>query len=160
MIYKRMVLLGLVALSNHVMAGELPDPNTTPGALNPAVTQANIHETICVKGYTKTIRPPASYTSKLKREQIGREGDMKEFEEDHLVPIGLGGNPTDVHNLWAQQRGGEYNAEKKDELELKLMDLVCHGQLPLATAQHDIATNWIQAYKTYGGEKYNGGAGE
>ncbi len=31
----------------------------------------------------------------------------------------------------------------------KLYDDVCAGQLDLKTAQHDIATDWIAAYKKY-----------
>ncbi|MGW4529241.1 hypothetical protein [Amycolatopsis sp. NPDC004378] len=41
----------------------LPDPACTPGALNPDVTQASIGSTICVSGWTATIRPrPATPT--------------------------------------------------------------------------------------------------
>ena len=153
---KKVILLSLMVFSGYSVAGELPSIDTTPGAINPAVTQANIHETICVKGYTKTIRPPAWWTSKLKRQAIGQNGNMKDWEWDHELPLNLGGSPTDLRNMWAEPRFGEWNAERKDELELKLMDLVCHGHFPLATAQHDITTNWIDAYKKYGGEKYHG----
>lgn len=48
----------------------LPDPRLTPGAINPEVTRDNIDSTICVPGFTRTIRPPARYTSRLKREQL------------------------------------------------------------------------------------------
>ena len=41
-------------------------PMLTPGALNPDVTQVNIHSTICVPGWTATIRPPPDYTDALK----------------------------------------------------------------------------------------------
>jgi hypothetical protein len=34
-------------------------------------------------------------------------------------------------------------------LERKLHKLVCAGQLDLKTAQRDIASNWIEAYKKY-----------
>lgn len=37
----------------------------------------------------------------------------------------------------------------KDDLEDHLRDLVCEGQLDLATAQREIAGNWIEAYKKY-----------
>jgi len=47
-----------------------PDPETTPGVTNPEVTQANIHQTICVRGWTGTIRPLRSYTDTLKRQQL------------------------------------------------------------------------------------------
>ena len=155
---KKVILLSLMVFSGYSVAGELPAINATPGSINTAVTQANIHETICVKGYTKTIRPSSYYTSKLKRKQIGYDGNMRDFEEDHLIPLSIGGNPTDMANLWPQPRNVEFGADQKDQLELKLWYLVCHGQLPLATAQHDIATNWIEAYKKYGGKKYNGSA--
>jgi hypothetical protein len=37
-----------------------PDPHRTPGAINPAVTQDTIASTICVKGWTRTVRPLGS----------------------------------------------------------------------------------------------------
>jgi hypothetical protein len=37
----------------------------------------------------------------------------------------------------------------KDALERKLHKLVCAGQLDLKTAQREIASNWIEAYKKY-----------
>ena len=46
---------------------ELPDPRCTPGAINPNVTQANITSTICVSGWTKTVRPPTSVTNRMKK---------------------------------------------------------------------------------------------
>jgi hypothetical protein len=62
---------------------ELPDSDSTPGAIDPAVTQANIHQTIYVPGYSRTLRPPSWYTSKLKHRQLSAEGifgRMREFE--------------------------------------------------------------------------------
>src|SRR5947209_1950760 len=52
----------------------LPDPLCTPGAIDPRVTQANIRTTICVSGYTATVRPPVSYTNALKARQIDEYG--------------------------------------------------------------------------------------
>jgi hypothetical protein len=37
----------------------------------------------------------------------------------------------------------------KDALEDRLRQMVCGGQLDLTTAQHEIAVNWIAAYKKY-----------
>ena len=51
-----------------------PDPSLTPGVLNPAVTQATIHSTICVSGWTATIRPGSPYTGALKVQQIAQYG--------------------------------------------------------------------------------------
>jgi hypothetical protein len=37
----------------------------------------------------------------------------------------------------------------KDDLEERLDEMVSTGQLDLTTAQRDIATDWIAAYKKY-----------
>src|SRR6266498_802637 len=76
--------------------------STLVGTLNPAVTQATIRTTICVAGWTARIRPPASYTSALERRQIrelGLPGTAADYEEDHLMPLALGGAPRDPKNL-------------------------------------------------------------
>jgi hypothetical protein len=46
-------------------AAVLADPVSTPGVVNPDVTQANIGSTICRHGWTRTIRPPVEYTNAL-----------------------------------------------------------------------------------------------
>ncbi|WP_050807186.1 hypothetical protein [Acidiphilium sp. PM] len=55
-------------------ASPLPDPALTPGAINPAVREATIGATICRRGWTRTVRPPVSYTEPLKKAQIRRYG--------------------------------------------------------------------------------------
>jgi hypothetical protein len=72
----------------------------------------------------------------------GFTGPPSNYEEDHLVPLELGGNPTDPNNLWPEP-GASPNA--KDGVENDLNRLVCNGQMPLATAQQRIATNWKTA---------------
>ena len=143
----------LLCVAGTALAGDLPDPVLTPGALNPEVNQGNISRTVCVKGWTKTVRPPAYYTNKLKKNQIRQYGyqdtDPRHYEEDHLVPLSVGGNPTDPRNLWPQPRNSEWNAERKDELEFALYKAVCRGEIPLVEAQNAFATNWITAYKRY-----------
>ena len=37
----------------------------------------------------------------------------------------------------------------KDVLERRLHNLVCAGKVDLQTAQHEIATDWIQTYQKY-----------
>ncbi len=133
--------------------GDLPDPKRTPGAANPDVTQDNIHQTICVSGWTKTIRPPVKYTNPLKQKQIEEYGypdkDPALYEEDHLISLQLGGHPTDAHNLWPEPYQIPCGARVKDVLETRLKRLVCKGDITLEEAQHLIATNWIEAYKKY-----------
>ena len=153
MLKKSLFLAFAVSFAVQANAADLPNPAITPGATNPEVTQANIDQTVCVRGYTKTIRPPANYTNRLKKEQIAQYGygdrNPKDYEEDHLIPLEIGGNPTDTRNLWPQPRNSGYSAAMKDELENRMHELVCARQVPLAQAQQEIATNWIAAYKKY-----------
>ena len=121
----------------------LPDAGCTPGATNPAVTQSDIFQTICTRGWTATVRPPESYTGQLKNEQMGRYGDtgsMRGYEEDHLVPLELGGAPSDPKNLWPQP-GASPNP--KDDVEYAANRAVCSGRLTLADAQRGIAGDWV-----------------
>lgn len=123
------------------------------GVTNPAVTQANIHTTICVKNWTKTIRPPVSYTNKLKAIALAGRADPSLYEEDHFIPLELGGHPTDPRNLWPEQWAGVDGAHAKDRLENRLHLLVCQHALSLAEAQRAIATDWKAAYRKYVGDK-------
>lgn len=145
-------LLLLLALAAPGALAQLPDARRTPGAADPRVTPENIHQTVCVPGYPATVRPPSSYTSKLKREQISLWGladaDPDDYEEDHLVSIELGGAPRDPRNLWPQRWDG-CGAHRKDVLENKLHRLVCEGVLGLREAQRAIASDWVSAYRTY-----------
>ncbi|MCL4518984.1 MAG: hypothetical protein M1587_07290, partial [Thaumarchaeota archaeon] len=131
----------------------LPDPTCTPGATNSNVTQDNIYSTICVSGWTSTVRPPTSYTNPLKIASIQdyRYNDtlLSDYEEDHLIPLELGGNPASVYNLWAQPHEASYNSYQKDALENYLKSQVCDGKLQLAQAQTEIATNWVQYWQIY-----------
>jgi hypothetical protein len=72
-----------------------PDPSRTPGFTNPDITQANIEQTVCNPEWsTKSIRPPSSYTTRLKKEQIqewGLPGTTADYEEDHFISLELGG---------------------------------------------------------------------
>jgi hypothetical protein len=142
-----------LVLSCPSWASDMPDPSLTPGAINPEVTQANIQQTVCVKGYTKTIRPPAHFTNKLKKRQLREYGyadrNPKHYEEDHLIALSIGGAPDDPRNLWPEPRISEWNAKKKDRLEFVLYKMVCAQEISLAEAQHAMETNWIEAWKQY-----------
>jgi hypothetical protein len=128
----------------------LEDPACTPGAISPAVTQANIGTTICRKGgYTGSIRPPESVTGKEKAanaKSYGYTGSLSDAEYDHLVSLQLGGDPNDPRNLFVEDYRGSFNAHDKDRLENYLHRAVCAGTMSLRTAQLAIATNWVKAY--------------
>ncbi len=127
----------------------LPDPICTPGVGDPRVTQANVLTTICVSGYTTKVRPSTVYTDALKVEQIKAYGytdtALADYEEDHLIPLELGGHPTDPKNLWPEPRSGAYPAAMKDGIENSLHNKVCSGLMTLLAARASIAMNWESA---------------
>lgn len=121
------------------------DQHCTPGALNPDVTQDSISRTICVHGWTATIRPSAGYTTALKRQQMpdyGETGPLSAYEEDHQVPLELGGAPRDPRNLWPEPRTGAHPAGEKDRAENAGRAAVCSGRVTLADAQRAILADW------------------
>jgi hypothetical protein len=113
----------------------LPDKKRTPGALNPKVRQATIKKTICKSGWTTKIRPPVSYTKALKIKQMvlyEETGSPSQYEEDHFIPLELGGAPKNPKNLWPEPRS---QSKLSDPLENKLKRKVCKGLLKLAKAR-------------------------
>jgi hypothetical protein len=132
-------LAGAVVLlwprAHRVATPYYADAALTPGTLDAAVTQATIGSTICVSGWTRTIRPPASYTGALKLRQLrdyDAHGPPSAYQEDHLISLELGGAPTDPRNLWPQPRPW---ADEVDRTENRLREEVCSGRLSLAEAQ-------------------------
>ena len=134
-----------------VSHGGLPDDRCTPGALDHRVTQRNIRRTICNPGYSRTVRPPTSYTNRLKiagiREYGFADRKVSDYEEDHLVAISLGGSPTSPKNLWPEPHAGRWGSLRKDRLEFFLYRRVCAGTYALAAAQRDLSRDWVSAYE-------------
>jgi hypothetical protein len=123
-----------------------PDPRCTPGALNPAVTQATIARTICRSGWTESVRPAESITEPEKYASMaayGDSGSASGYEYDHFVPLELGGATNDPHNLWPEP-GATPNP--KDAVENYLNSQVCERRMTLARAQKLIATDWVTVY--------------
>ncbi|MGB2622568.1 MAG: hypothetical protein WAN25_09500 [Candidatus Acidiferrum sp.] len=125
--------------------GAVPDKALTPGAILP-VSAADV----CRADGMQETRPiPASTRRKVFQEYRMPESRGSEYEVDFLITPGLGG-AEDVRNLWLEPYSSTvWNAHVKDALEDRLHELVCSGNLDLATAQHEIATDWIAAYKKY-----------
>ncbi len=134
------IALALLALvlrlePQHAPPAVVADPVRTPGVLNPDVTQATIADTICKRGWTRTIRPPTAYTDALKRTQLreyGLAGPLSRYQEDHLISLELGGHPTDTRNLWPEPYP---RAARVDTIENELNAGVCSGALSLDSAQ-------------------------
>lgn len=133
-----LLLLALALFSHHGSSSRGPyqaDAARTPGVLNPDVTQATIGSTVCVRGWTRTVRPPTSYTNALKVKQMreyGVGGSLSDYQEDHLISLELGGHPTDPRNLWPEPYP---RASDVDSIENDLNAKVCSGALTLAAAQ-------------------------
>ena len=136
-----LVLAAVLLLGRpHAQTRFRADPKLTPGALNAAVTPTTLAQTVCIPGWTATIRPPTEYTNHLKTVQLaqyGFPGPPAGYQEDHFISLGLGGNPTDPRNLWPEPWP---RARAVDTIERDLHDQLCRGRLRLAEVQRRIAT--------------------
>jgi hypothetical protein len=123
-------------------------PLESPGATDISIRQANIHQTICVSGYTETVRPRVSFTNRIKREMMSKyslAGQPSDYELDHSIPLELEGCPDCLSNLWMEplSRPG---AHEKDRVENYLHREVCGDHIPLAEAQRVISADWYAVY--------------
>jgi hypothetical protein len=135
-----LVAYALIGCARRSVPAVLASAARTPGVLNADVTQATIGATICTYGWTATVRPPTSYTSALKVRQMaeyGEAGSPTAYQEDHLISLELGGNPTDPRNLWPEPYP---RASQVDKIENELNAQVCSGSLTLAEAQRREST--------------------
>ncbi len=122
----------------------LPNPELTPGDVLP-VGPAEI----CVKGYSSKVRNVSKKTKDAVYATYGiTSHPTGAYEVDHLIPLELGGS-NDIKNLWPEPANPRPGFHEKDRLENVLHDLVCGGQVDLATAQHAIAADWFEAWVTY-----------
>jgi hypothetical protein len=138
----------LVFVTGSAFAADLPTPSLTPGQ----VSTIDAHK-ICRKGYAKTQRhTPQSVKSERYRAYGVAHHKPGDYEIDHLVSLELGGADV-ARNLWPQSyKTAPWNAHVKDRLENYLHREVCAGRLPLATAQREIAQDWIASYRQHLGE--------
>jgi len=146
-----LVVTGAVILRNPrprhgapMVAVTIPDPSFTPGA-----TVLVTEQELCSAESVNNRAVPAALRRKVFAEYGIASAEPGAYEVDYLITPALGG-ADDIHNLWPESsRATMWNALVKDTLEDHLRDLVCGGQLDLATAQREIAGNWIEAYKKY-----------
>lgn len=135
-------MLMIVACTPTPLVTPSPSEEAVPDyLLNPAVTQNTIGTTICVAGWTSTIRPSSSYTTNLKKQQLIGQTNQNpaDYEEDHWIPLELGGAPKEPRNLWPELWA---HAHRKDEQENSNHKAVCAGTMPLAIARLDMYRNW------------------
>jgi hypothetical protein len=127
------------------LAGAIPNVNLTPGATNPIGIQD-----VCSASFSSNDPAvPDDLKREVWREYGLRDGAANAYEIDYLVTPQLGG-ATNIRNLWPQpSRHTVWNARVKDALEDRLRNMVCSGQIDLATAQREISRDWVAAYKKY-----------
>ncbi len=128
----------------RMVAVTVPNPSLTPGA-----TVLVGRSEVCMESNTKNKAVPVALQRRVFDEYGIRSAAPAAYEVDYLITPALGG-ADDIHNLWPQAYSATvWNAQVKDALEDHLRELVCDGQLDLATAQRELAANWIEAYKKY-----------
>jgi len=152
------ILVSLIALTlsaaSHVGPEGAYPPPTIRGAVDPAVTQVNIHQTICVSGYTATVR---SVSEADKKFVLHRDGIKGNAEVDHLISLELAGSNDRDNNLWAEPYSGpavgKYGARVKDVVETSLKRQICSGKMTLKDAQVCITTDWVACGRRIGAIK-------
>jgi hypothetical protein len=122
-----------------------PKSELTPGAVRPVSLSD-----VCRGGSSDKNRVvPVSVQREVFRKYGIPNARPEDYEVDYLITPELGG-ADDITNLWPQPfSAANWNAYVKDALEDRLHEMVCDGKLDLSIAQHDIATDWIGAYKKY-----------
>ena len=150
------MLIGIIAIRSvqsdqqpgraaYAKARSIPDPQLTPGATLP-LTRADV----CSDGMIDAARVvPANVAKEVFAAYGIDHPEPRAYEVDYLITPALGGSDN-IRNFWPQPyKNTIWNAHIKDALEDHLRRLICEGQLDLATAQHEIAVDWISAYKKY-----------
>ncbi|WP_321477854.1 hypothetical protein [uncultured Paludibaculum sp.] len=128
-------------------AGPLPDGRLTPGAAHLVSKQQ-----VCVAPLEDEGRlVPDHLARRVFEEYRISNPKPRSYEVDYLISPALGGS-NELRNLWpVPYSKGVWTSRVKDALEDHLRTMVCDGQLDLATAQHELSTNWIAAYQKYFG---------
>jgi hypothetical protein len=132
-------------------ASVLFDLRATPNrGLTPGATRQVMISDVCSIPHEQVIGDVSiALRNEVFQEYGIRNARPEDYEIDYLIAPRLGGT-EDIRNLWPEPyRARVWNAHVKDALEERLHQLVCSRQLDLSTAQHDIATDWIAAYKKY-----------
>jgi hypothetical protein len=124
--------------------GDLSEPRNT---LTPGETRAITVSDVC-RAESGTPIVPVSLQQKVFQEYGIAAARPNTYEVDYLITPELGG-ANSIRNLWPEPYSTVWNAHVKDALEDRLHDLVCQGKVDLPTAQREIATDWIGAYKKY-----------
>ena len=142
------VVLGLGRLPRIGSEGSVflrPRVDLTPGATR----AVSVAELCGAARYRHHRQIPAAVQARVFTSYGADVDDAAAYELDYLITPELGG-ADEPANLWPQPFSWTpWNAYVKDELELYLHAEVCAGRMELATAQREIAGDWIASYQRH-----------
>jgi len=143
------IILGILLLrqqfGSQAEGDIVPNPSLTPGETT-LVSRSEVCQANSQAGQSQVSE---ALKQAVFREYGINNSPRDDYEVDFLITPELGGS-TSIRNLWPQPYSSRaWNAHVKDALEERLHELVCSGDLDLATAQRELATNWVGAYKKY-----------
>jgi hypothetical protein len=142
--------IGVRMIGNRVQSTPFETAVAPKHHLTPGATVPLTKEDVCrSSSFPHEPELPTSLKRQVFQEYGITDPETGAYELDYLITPELGG-ATSIRNLWPQPyHNTAWHAGVKDQLEERLHTMVCNGQIDLATAQHDIATDWISAYKKY-----------
>ena len=131
----------------------VPDPNCTPGAINPTLTIEVLRDrsftTRCIRdAATQEVEKATTYEWYNMPHPSNNSGEGQICELDHLISLELGGADT-LDNIWPQCGPSgvalpQRFFKEKDTVENFLAMQVREGRMDLSEAQKGIATDWTQ----------------
>ena len=130
-------------LASSVVFAQKPDSTQTPGAK----TKAKDAD-VCAADFAASVKPVAGHQKTEALKRYGKRADDYPGDLDMLIPASLGGS-NDPDNLWPQPQQKELGVDAKNQLEEKLLALVCAKTLTLKQAQDEIKKDWVKAYDKY-----------
>ena len=115
----------------------------TPGATNPAITQATAASTICKPRYANKIKSQISNRTRTKvfSEYAIAKNQRSGYAIGHLVPTDLGGTNA-LTNLWPIPLKGTATPQREAVVDAAVHQSMCAGFISLATAQGQFNASW------------------
>jgi hypothetical protein len=111
----------------------------TPGYILPETV-----DKVLAPGYSKTVRPSRARAWTLKLSAMRRYKisllKVHAYTLDHLVPLSIGGHPTDKRNLWPQPKEEALLKDRDEATQLNF----AHAVHSLAAAQRFFIDNWTE----------------